>query len=201
MLIGGKMAVYDRLAAGYDKLFVPLEKRFLGAWRKEVFSELPKHTSVLELGCGTGLNFSHYHPDSRAIALELSHQMLLQADKRKTFMQLVEGDAEELPFGENEFDAAFATLVFCSIPDPIRAFNEVKRIVRPGGRIVLIEHVRPEGILGRVFDFLSIFTVALIDDHFNRRTAVLAEKSGLKIIEIRRKWRGIINLILCENTK
>jgi ubiquinone/menaquinone biosynthesis C-methylase UbiE len=103
-----------------------------------------------------------------------------------------------LPFAENSFDAAFATLVFCSIPQPELAFVELQRVVRPGGKIVLLEHVRPNGFLGYVFDLLNVFTVALIDDHFNRRTAQLAENSGLKLMEVRQKAGGAVNIIVCE---
>lgn len=71
----------------------------------------------------------------------------------------------------------------------------------PGGKIILLEHVRPKGLLGYAFDLLNIFTVALIDDHFNRNTARLAENAGLKVLEVREKAFGIINLIICETAK
>ena len=81
------------------------------------------------------------------------------------------------------------------------AFAELKRIVRPDGKIVLLEHVRPGGLPGYVFDFLNIFTVAFMEDHFNRRTAKLAESSGLKLLDVRPKAFGIVNLIVCRNDK
>ncbi|HMS07930.1 MAG TPA: hypothetical protein PKE66_00420, partial [Pyrinomonadaceae bacterium] len=88
---------------------------------------------------------------------------------------------------------------FCSIPRPENAFAELRRVVRPGGRVVLLEHVRPPGLLGMVFDLLNFATVALIDDHFNRRTADVAVASGLRLVENRRKLAGIVNLIVLEN--
>ena len=103
-----------------------------------------------------------------------------------------------MPFGPDEFDAAFATLVFCSIPDPVSAFKELRRVIKPGGRIILLEHVRPKGILGPAFDLLNKATLALADDHFNRETAKLAADSGLKIIEVRQKLGTMVNLIVCE---
>jgi ubiquinone/menaquinone biosynthesis C-methylase UbiE len=111
---------------------------------------------------------------------------------------LIQADAQSLPFGENEFDAGLATLVFCSIPEPEMAFAELQRVVRTGGKIVLLEHVRPDGLMGRAFDLLNVATVALIDDHFNRRTVEIAENSGLKIVEERKKLGGVVNLIVCE---
>ena len=125
---------------------------------------------------------------------------MLEIARRKTNeIYLVQADAENLPFPVNHFDAAFATLVFCSIPKPENAFAELKRIVKPNGKIILLEHVRPKGLSGYGFDFLNLFTSVLIEDHFNRETAKLAENAGLKILEVKEKAFGIINLIVCEN--
>ena len=124
--------------------------------------------------------------------------MLQIAAGKRRENHLIQADAQSLPFGEHEFDAAFATLVFCSIPEPILAFEELRRVIRPGGRIVLLEHVRPDGILGPVFDQLNHLTVALADDHFNRQTANLAADAGLKVTEVRKKLGSIVNLIIAE---
>ena len=116
-------------------------------------------------------------------------------------IKVVQANAENLPFAENSFDSAFATLVFCSIPNPTNAFVELQRVIKPNGKIILLEHVRPTGLLGFIFDFLNIFTVALIEDHFNRQTAKIAANAGLKIVEIKPKAFGIVNLIICEKVK
>ena len=191
--------IYDRFASAYDILFAPLERWFMSAWRKEAAHELPVGSRLLEIGAGTGLNFQHYPGTSFATASDLSHVMLSRAVTRALGQRLVQADAQHLPFANASFDAAFGTLVFCSIPDPMKAFAELRRVVRPGGRIVLLEHVRPEGFAGRCFDVLNVATVALIDDHFNRETARLAGDSGLKIVEVRRKAGGAVNLIIAEN--
>ena len=193
--------IYDKFAKGYDRALAPFEKRFLSRWRAETFTLLPENARTLEIGAGTGANFKYYPPAKCAVASEISIKMLEIARRKTLEIKLVQADAESLPFAANTFDAAFATLVFCSIPNPANAFAELKRIVAPGGRIVLLEHVRPAGLTGYFFDFLNIFTVRLIEDHFNRRTAELAADSGLKVLEIRRKAFGVINLIVCENDK
>lgn len=191
-------AVYDRFAAQYDRAFAPLERLGLRRWRQEVFELLPENASILELGCGAGANFEFYPRCERAISSEISIRMLEVARGKRRENHLVQADAQTLPFGENEFDAAFATLVFCSIPDPAFAFKELRRVVKPGGRVVLLEHVRPDGILGPVFDLLNRATVALAEDRFNRKTAKLASDAGLKIVEVRKKMASIVNLIVCE---
>lgn len=190
--------IYDKLAKNYDKAFAPFEKRFIAAWRRETLSHLPADSRILEIGAGTGLNFKFYPRCKQSVASEISLKMLEFAREKTDAIELVQADAENLPFAANTFDAAFATLVFCSIPKPENAFAELRRIVKQGGKIVLLEHVRPNNPLGFAFDFLNIFTVALIEDHFNRRTAKIAENAGLKVLEVKRKAFGIVNLIVCE---
>jgi len=191
-------AVYDKFAANYDRAFAPLEWLGLRRWRQEVIDLLPKDANILEIGCGAGANFEFYPPCKRAVSSEISIRMLEIAETKRRENHLIQADAQSLPFGPDEFDAAFATLVFCSIPDPVLAFKELRRVIKPGGRIVLLEHVRPTGILGPVFDLLNKATVAVADDHFNRETAKLAADSGLKIIEVRQKLGTIVNLIICK---
>ena len=190
--------VYDSLAKFYDRAFAPFERRFLDRWRSETLSLLPKNAVILEIGAGTGANFKHYPEFHRAASTEISLKMIQFAKQKTIGNDLIQADAQTLPFGENVFDAAFATLVFCSIPDPAAAFAELGRIVKPGGRVVLLEHVRPEGFAGMLFDLLNVITVALIDDHFNRRTADIAAACGLRVREIRKKAGGVVNLIICE---
>lgn len=191
--------IYDKVAEYYDKIFAPFEKRFLEKWRGETLSFLPENSCILEIGAGTGANFKFYPSVKCAVATEISIKMIKCAKRKTDDIYLVQSDAENLPFPADCFDAAFATLVFCSIPKPGNAFAELKRIVKPSGRIVLLEHVRPKGILGYGFDFLNLFTSVLIKDCFNRETAKLAENAGLKIIELKERAFGVINLIVCEN--
>lgn len=193
--------IYDKLAQVYDFAFAPFEKRFLAKWRAETLAFLPDDAMILEIGAGTGANFPFYPKTRVAVSSEISIKMLDFAGKRPEAKNLVQSDAQALPFGENTFDAAFATLVFCSIPNPETAFEELRTVVKPGGRIVLLEHVRPPGRLGRVFDILNYLTVALIDDHFNRRTAEIAERCGLKLTHVSVKAAGAVNLIVCEVVK
>jgi ubiquinone/menaquinone biosynthesis C-methylase UbiE len=192
------MPIYDNFARYYDAVFAPLERIGLARFRRETIAELPDNARILELGSGTGANFKFYPKSTMAVSTELSLEMLRAAKQKTTSNFLVNADAQYLPFGENEFDAAFATLVFCSIPEPRLAFAELKRVVRPGGTVVLLEHVRPNGVLGRVFDGLNRFTSSVFEDHFNRRTAVTAAESGLEIVEVRTKLFGIVNLIVCR---
>jgi phosphatidylethanolamine/phosphatidyl-N-methylethanolamine N-methyltransferase len=192
--------IYDKLAKRYEGAIGPLERNYLSRLRARTLSHLPEGSRLLEIGAGTGLNFPHYPAGTCGAASEFSFEMLRLAcgKPRPEDVRIVQNRAEELPFGPRTFDAAFATLVFCSIESPQAAFEELKRVVKPGGKIVLLEHVRPANMLGPAFDLLNMVTVPLFEDHFNRRTADTAVRSGLKIVNVERFSAGIIELIVCE---
>lgn len=196
-------ATYDRIASRYDKAIAPLERRFLARLREKTLAALPEGGRLLEVGAGTGLNFPYYPQSADGVATELSREMLrlAQSKSRPAGVHLVQNSAEQLPFSDATFDAACATLVFCSVRSPASAFAELRRVVKPGGTIALLEHVRPKGLLGWLFDVLNLFTVALFDDHFNRRTDEEARRAGLRILRVERRALGIINIIVCENER
>ncbi len=192
--------VYDAFAPHYDRAMRPLERLLLRRLRAAALRTLPPDTRLLEIGAGTGLNFAHYPPGAHGAATEPSREMLRLArlKPRLSGISLVQTSAESLPFAAGSFDAACATLVFCSVASPPQAFAELRRVVRPGGHIVLLEHVRPTGLPGYLFDALNFFTVRLFDDHFNRRTASIAERAGLRLVSVERHALGIIQIIVCE---
>jgi phosphatidylethanolamine/phosphatidyl-N-methylethanolamine N-methyltransferase len=193
------MANYDRLAAHYESAMRPLDRWFLQRLRARVIEKLPPNGRLLEIGAGTGLNFRFYSEGSQGVATEPSGEMLslARAKGRPSGVSLVQNCVENLPFADSSFDAAFATLVFCSVASPAEGFAELRRVVRKGGKIVLLEHVRPRGLLGPVFDLLSLVTVSLFDDHFNRRTMDEARAAGLEIVDVQRIGFGVFNLFTC----
>ncbi|MEK6282491.1 MAG: class I SAM-dependent methyltransferase [Acidobacteriota bacterium] len=191
---------YDTFAPEYDAVMRPLEDWFLAKLRASTFRLLPHDARILEIGAGTGVNFVYYPDNALGVAMEPSKEMLRIArdKKRPQGLRLLQGCAEDLPFKNGSFDAAFATLVFCSVRSPARALAELRRVVRPGGTILLLEHVRPKGLLGPVFDLLNLISVPLFDDHFNRRTADDARAAGLDLLRVEKSMLGIINLIACR---
>lgn len=194
-------AVYDRFASNYDRAMRPMERLGLGRLRARVLAEVPEGARVLEVGAGTGLNFRFYPRACSAACVEPSREMILRASAKSDCPEdalLVQARAEELPFGAGAFDAAFATLVFCSVTSPARAFEELRRVVRRGGRVALLEHVRPRGALGYAFDALSMLTVPLFEDHFNRRTSEEAQRAGLRVERVENYLLGIVQLIVCR---
>ncbi|MGI9167683.1 MAG: class I SAM-dependent methyltransferase [Pyrinomonadaceae bacterium] len=193
-------ARYDEIAPHYDAAIRPLERWFLASLRQKTFSQLPENARLLEVGAGTGLNFVLYPPKTGGVATEPSIEMLKIAGEkeRPQGVRLVQSCAESLPFDDDSFDAAVATLVFCSVASPHRAFAELKRVVKSGGMILLLEHVRPNGVLGRIFDLLNLITVPLCNDHFNRRTVTEVRGAGLELLRVEERLMGIMNIIACR---
>jgi ubiquinone/menaquinone biosynthesis C-methylase UbiE len=191
---------YDQFAPQYDEVMRPLERWFLTRLRTQTFNLLPRNARVLELGAGTGRNFVFYPDETSGVASEPSREMLKIAKERKrpAAVSLVQSRAEELPFKNAVFDAAFATLVFCSVSSPMKTFAELRRVVRSGGTILLLEHVRPGGLLGPIFDLINLATVPLFEDHFNRRTPDDARAAGLQVVRVEKSLLGAINLISCR---
>jgi ubiquinone/menaquinone biosynthesis C-methylase UbiE len=147
------------------------------------------------------LNFAHYPQGACGVASELSGEMLkIAATKtnRPAEVYLLQANAHALPFADNSFDAAFCTLVFCSVPEPVRGLREIRRVLRPGGKLTMLEHVRPTGILGPVFDAVSQITARLFDDHFNRQTAANVTAAGFQFLNVEQHTRGIFNIINAE---
>jgi ubiquinone/menaquinone biosynthesis C-methylase UbiE len=200
-MMSHKPPVYDRVAAGYDRWMRPFEWAGLKRLRVAVLAEMPEGGRLLEVGAGTGANFPFYPEAVRAACAEPSREMILRAREKSSRPEgaaLVQSFAERLPFADDSFDAAFATLVFCSVASPALAFAELRRVVRAGGRIALVEHVRPGGALGYVFDALSRLTVPVFEDHFNRRTADEARRAGLEVLRVRNYLLGVVQLIVCR---
>lgn len=194
-------ATYDRFTVNYERVMRPLERVGLNSLRARALAEIPEGSRVLEVGAGTGLNFPFYPRACEPACVEPSREMIVRANAKSDRPEgalLVQARAEELPFGEGSFDAAFATLVFCSVTSPARAFAELLRVVRRGGRVVLLEHVRPANPLGYFFDALTRVTVPLFEDHFNRRTSEEARRAGLHIERVDKHLLGVVQLIVCR---
>lgn len=144
---------------------------------------------ILEVGVGTGLNLPLYPPGSDVTGIDLSPLMLKRAvalaREKGLKARLLEMDVQRMDFPDHYFDTVVATCVFCTVPDPVRGFKEIKRVLRPGGHIILLEHVRSaRPVPGRVMDLLNPLALALIGDNINRDTLANMKKAGLIITRV-----------------
>jgi len=141
---------------------------------------------VLEVGVGTGKNLAHYPEGFRFSAVDISNRMMKRARQkardRGLDVAFIEMDAEHLAFPDNIFDTVFATFVFCSVPDPVEGLRELRRVCRPEGRLLLLEHMKPGNlILGWLFDLLNPVVVRIMGANINRNTTDNIRKAGWKI--------------------
>lgn len=142
------MAVLDRIfAAGYDRLLHASEQAWLADWRESLLADL--EGTVVELGAGTGLNLAHYPASvQRLVLTEPSAPMLRRLEQRvagadNRDVDVLQVRAVALPFEDGSVDAVVTTLVLCSVADLDDALDELARVLRPGGRMAMLEHIGP----------------------------------------------------------
>jgi len=176
---------YNRLAFIYNFLEAPLENFRFASWRKKLEDRIVR-PRALEVGVGTGKNLPYYLRKIEITAIDFSPGMLKRARNKASAedvrVALIEMDVQQLDFPDNYFDTVFATFVFCSVPDPVAGLKELKRVCKPEGKLLLLEHMRPGNvILGFIFDVLNPFVVRMMGANINRRTLENILKAGWKI--------------------
>jgi ubiquinone/menaquinone biosynthesis C-methylase UbiE len=176
---------YNRVAFLYDFIEAPVERMRFSAWRKKLQSRI-KGERALEVGVGTGKNLAYYPEDVSITAIDLSPRMLVRAHRKlaKSHLNvdLQEMDVQRLDFADHSFDTVFATFVFCSVPDPVKGLRELRRVCKPEGRLLLLEHMRPHHpALGFVFDALNPIVVRMMGANINRRTIDNIWQAGWQI--------------------
>jgi len=190
---------YNRIAPVYDLMEGFIERSRYSRWRDLLWSKI-EGTSVLEVGVGTGKNFPYYPEGAQITAVDFSDKMLNRARRRAELsgieVRLKQMDVQNLEFEDNTFDTVVASFVFCSVPDPVKGLKEVERVCRPGGKVVLLEHVLSANrILAWLMNIYNPLVVRIMGANINRRTADNVDKSGLKIESITNLAAGIVLLI------
>ena len=176
---------YDRNAFIYDWIESPMERLRFAAWRRKL-SDRIAGPAALEVGVGTGKNLLYYPRNIELTAIDFSPQMLARARRKAEHLhmgvKLLEMDAQHLAFADRSFDTVFATFVFCSVPDPVMGLQELRRVCKPEGRLLLIEHMRPANpYLGFFFDVLNPLVVRMMGANINRNTIDNIQKAGWHI--------------------
>ncbi|WP_274651316.1 class I SAM-dependent methyltransferase [Paenibacillus humicola] len=189
----------------YDTLMKPLEN---GSFRS-IRTHLLERASgrVLEIGSGTGINFPYYRFAESVSAIEPDEGMLqaslVRAQRSAVPIEVRQGSAERLPFPTDAFDTVVGTLVFCTIPDPATALSEIRRVCKPGGGMLLFEHVKLQHpVWGRMQEWLTPGWSRLCGGcRLNRDTLAAVRLAGFRIARIEWKMKGLFIIVEAVNDK
>lgn len=196
-------ARYQRIAPLYDGMEVLAERRYQ-PWRTCLWS-MVRGPKVLEIGVGTGKNMLYYPEGLDITAVDLTPGMLERARKRavqlKIDVDLRLGDVQDLDFPDGMFDEVVETFVFCSVPDPLLGLEELARVVKPGGRVFMLEHVRAANpTMGFLMDALNPVVVRMTGANINRRTVEKVRRSDLQLEQVEDLGMGdIFKLIVARS--
>jgi ubiquinone/menaquinone biosynthesis C-methylase UbiE len=194
-------AIQDKTAPRYDRQMSFFDRALFAGGREWACSQAAG--DVLEIAVGTGRNLEHYPPGLRLTGVELSEEMLAIARKRAAAARIVidlrQGDAQALEFPDESFDTVVITLALCTIPDDRAAVREARRVLRPGGSLILMEHVRspllPVRAVQRLLQPLALRFEA---DNLVREPLDYLAAEGFTIESVTRlKW-GIVERVVAR---
>lgn len=192
---------WDRKSRTYDKEMSAWDRRLFGDSRQWACGQATG--DVLEVAVGTGLNLPHYPADISLTGVDLSDRMLELARERtrehggeRGQTTLRQADAHELPFADETFDTVVCTFGLCAIPDPDIAVAEMARVLRPGGRLILVDHVASTSRVIRVGQWLlERVTIPLAGEHWLRRPLRQVQAIGLEVERQERFARGLVERV------
>jgi ubiquinone/menaquinone biosynthesis C-methylase UbiE len=186
---------WDKHARSYDRQMAFFERVLFGDGRQWICSQATG--DVLEVAIGTGRNLPLYPNGIRLTGVDFSPQMLQLTQRRAQELgrpvDLRLGDAQALDLPDAAFDTVVCTLSLCAIPDERRAIAEMKRVLRPGGRLLLLDHIAAGPRLARVIQWLlERITVPLGGEHLRRRPLLLVQAEGFQVERRERSKLGIV---------
>jgi ubiquinone/menaquinone biosynthesis C-methylase UbiE len=180
-------------AAGYDRIMAGPEKAVLRGHRRVLLDRV--RSIVLEVGGGTGANVPFYGEGIEELVITEPEEPMARRLERKLAScslsaRVVRAPAEEIPFEDQSFDFVVSTLVLCTVDDPARALDEIHRLLKSGGQLVFLEHVRSDDPrLARWQDRLHGVQFRIGHGcHCNRRTLENIERAGFSIAELEHDW-------------
>jgi ubiquinone/menaquinone biosynthesis C-methylase UbiE len=189
--------VWDKSAPSYDKQIALFERIWFGGGREWLGARASGR--VLEVAVGTGRNLPHYPADAAIAGVELSPAMLAIARTRAADLgrevDLREGDAQHLPFGDASFDTVVCALSLCTIPDPGATIGEMARVLVPGGRLLLLDHIASTWPPIYAAQWLLERVTSRAGEYFTRRQLPLVQAAGLEVVEAQRLKAGTIERI------
>ncbi|MCC5890571.1 MAG: class I SAM-dependent methyltransferase [Alkalibacterium sp.] len=175
---------YNRVSGLYDSM----DRMMKDKWRKDLLNDVSG--KVLEVGIGTGKNLHFYSEGVDLTGVDFSPGMMKKAEEKVEKSNLPypvtlrEMDIQQMDFPNNSFDYVVSTCVFCSVPDPVKGLKELKRVCKPDGEIIMLEHMRSDNrVAGKIMDVLNPIPVSIWGANINRDTLENIRKAGLVLKE------------------
>ncbi|SDJ35265.1 class I SAM-dependent methyltransferase [Salimicrobium halophilum] len=173
---------YDRISGVFDMMDHMIKDK----WREELVKNV--EGTVLEVGVGTGANLPYYPSEAEVTGIDFSGKMLDKARKKAatldTSITLEEMNAENLDFPDDTFDYVISTCVFCSVPDPVQGLKEIRRVLKPEGKVLMLEHMRSDNrFIGKAMDIMNPVGLHIVGANINRRTMTNIQKAGLRLVD------------------
>jgi ubiquinone/menaquinone biosynthesis C-methylase UbiE len=175
-------------AMTYDRQMARVEKATLYALRRDLLAAVGGR--VLEIGGGTGANLAHYGPGIESLTITEPEQPMARRLERRArdqapLAKILRAPAEDLPFEDGAFDVAVSTLVLCGVSDQPRALRQLRRVLRPGGQLLFIEHVRSDDArLARRQDRLNWLNRLVVCCDCNRPTLTCIQQAGFSLTQV-----------------
>ncbi len=187
----------------YDWGMAGPERRFAAGWRRELLAGVAG--DVLEIGAGTGANLAHYPAavDHLVVTEPDRHMRARLLERAPRELEVVDARAEKLPFADASFDVVVGTLVLCSVRDPAASLAELRRVLRPGGRLVYYEHVASVNARTRRYQELAqpVWRRLAGNCHLARPTGELIEAAGFLPESMRREPMPGANVLVAETIR
>ncbi|MEF3309239.1 methyltransferase domain-containing protein [Paenibacillus sp. GYB004] len=189
----------------YDTIMKPLETKSFRPIREALLAQA--RGTVLEIGSGTGVNFPLYRSPDKVVAIEPDSAMLTRSLQRAEHaavpIEVVQAGAEQLPFESNRFDSVVCTLVLCTIPDPQGALAEIRRVCKPGGTLLLFEHVLLEHPIWSAAQrgLTPMWKKLCGGCHLNRNSLAFVQQAGFQITHLEWKYKKLFLVAEARNEK
>jgi len=185
--------IYNRNSRFYDFMESPMEVLSFRELREKFFKKIfeskkIKKIKILEIGVGTGKNIPYYPYEAEIFGVEIAKKMLdrakIKVKNENKNVHLLNMDVQYLGLKNDSFDIVFTTFVFCSVFDPVQGLKEIKRILKPEGKLYMLEHVRSENpLMGKIIDFFDPLFFNITGAHIARKTKENLIKAGFEVEE------------------
>ena len=191
---------WDRAAKNFDFMAAKGPEERWAGFKKQLFSHM--RGKVLFLAVGTGLDIQNFPPGQDITGIDISSRMLEKAKPRAEAyagkLELLEMDVHDMPFEDNSFDQVYTSCTFCSVPDPIKGLESLKRVLKPGGELRMFEHTGSHYFPFNVMMHMMTPLSRKVGPEMNRDTVENVRQAGFDVIEVENIFLDVVKTIFAR---